>query len=204
MKNKVMKRWLAGMCAAVLAAMPTMGVFAADETELTINGNGNTEVTAQVTDEGTSPAYIVSIPKKVDFGQLYIPTSAGTDYKTIDITVKCVKADNLKQGDTVAVLVKDSRATGKESPFQLLKDGSDTNHTLDYEMLAGDNNIKDSSKWYENGFLFNAFTGAGQSTTNVLRLDRGQLFDKDITTWGGAYSGQLRFYVRLASINDAQ
>ena len=130
MKNKMMKRWMAGMCAVVLATVPTIGVVAADKV---VNDNASdiTQVTSTVTDEASAPKYVVSIPDKVDFGTLYIPESNAVNYKTTDITVKCVKATDLPLGSSVTVLVKDDDSTSESTAFKLKKDGTSADKTLD-------------------------------------------------------------------------
>ena len=56
--------------------------------------------------------------------------------------------------------------------------------------------------WYDNGFLFNVFMNAGQSATDQLRLNRNQLYNKDLSTWGGgAYTGTLNFYTRVRDVS---
>lgn len=204
MKNKMMKRWMAGMCAVVLATVPTIGVVAADK-EVKDNTNDTTQVTATVTDETSAPKYIVSIPDKVDFGTLYIPESAAVNYKTTDITVKCVKATDLPSGSAVTVLVKDDDSTSESTAFKLKKDGTSLDKTLDYEMIRENGvNVATSANWNDSyGFLYHAFTAAGQSLTNTLRLDQGQLHSKQ-SGWLGEYSGNLTFYVKVANMGNVQ
>ena len=45
------------------------------------------------------------------------------------------------------------------------------------------------------------FTSAGQEHTNQLRLNLNQLYGKDISIWGGKYSGTLNFYTKIVVIN---
>ena len=204
MKNKMMKRWMAGMCAVVLATVPTIGVVAADKV---VNDNASdiTQVTATVTDEASAPKYVVSIPDKVDFGTLYIPESNAVNYKTTDITVKCVKATDLPLGSSVTVLVKDDDSTSESTAFKLKKDGTSSDKTLNYEMIRENGvNVATSANWHDSyGFLYHAFTAAGQSLTNTLRLDQGQLYTKQ-SEWLGAYSGNLTFYVKVANMGNVQ
>lgn len=204
MKNKMMKRWMAGMCAVVLATVPTIGVVAADK-EVKDNTNDTTQVTATVTDETSAPKYVVSIPDKVDFGTLYIPESNDVNYKTTDITVKCVNATDLPLGSAVAVWVKDEDSLLDSTAFKLKKDGNSTDKTLDYEMIRENGvNVATSANWNDSyGFLYHAFTAAGQSLTNTLRLDQGQLYTKQ-GEWCGEYSGNLTFYVKVANMGNVQ
>lgn len=204
MKNKMMKRWMAGMCAVVLATVPTIGVVAADK-EVKDNANDTTKVTATVTDETSAPKYVVSIPEKVDFGTLYIPESAAVNYKTTDITVKCVNATDLPSGSAVTVLVKDDDSTSESTTFKLRQNGTGSDKTLNYEMIRENGvNVATSDNWHDSyGFLYHAFTAAGQSLTNTLRLDQGQLHTKQ-GDWLGAYSGNLTFYVKVANMGNVQ
>lgn len=205
MKNKMMKRWMAGMCAVVLATLPTIGTVAADKEIKGDNTSDSTQVTATVADENSAPKYVVSIPDKVDFGTLYIPQSNAVNYKSTEITVKCVTATDLPTGSAVTVLVKDDNSTSSSTNFILEKDGDNAEKKLKYEMIRENGvNVATAENWHGNyGFLYHAFTAAGQSLTNTLRLDQGQLHTKE-DEWLGSYSGTLSFYVKVANIGNVQ
>lgn len=46
----------------------------------------------------------------------------------------------------------------------------------------------------------NLFTGAGQEATDQLRLNRNQLYNKDLSVWGGQYTGTLNFYTKIVDV----
>ena len=198
MKKSVMKKMMAGLCAAAMLTTCSMGVFAADlDPSNEAQQRGNTEVTANVI-EGNKPDYLITIPDTVDFGTLQQPTTDANVYSSADIKVTCVKAEGLAAGEGIAVLVKDENAASASDPFKLQKPKSEC--SLVYEMYNQNSNVQDGN-WYDNGFLFITFTSAGQQHTNQLRLNLNQLYGKDINTWGGAYSGKLNFYTKIVVIN---
>lgn len=198
MKKSVMKKMMAGLCAAVMLTTCSMGVFAADlDPSNEAQQRGNTEVTAKVI-EGNKPQYIITIPDTVDFGTLQQPTTDANAYVSEDITVECKEAKGLAAGEGIAVLVKDSTASSADAPFIL--QGQNSECSLTYEMYNQNSNVRDGN-WYDNGFLFVTFTSAGQQHTNQLRLNLNQLYGKDISIWGGVYSGTLNFYTKIVVIN---
>ena len=198
MKKSVMKKMMSGLCAAVMLTTCSMGVFAADlDPSNEAQQRGNTEVTAHVI-EGNKPDYLITIPDTVDFGTLQQPTTDANVYSSADIKVTCVKADGLAAGEGIAVLVKDSTAASADAPFIL--NGQNSECSLTYEMYNQNSNVRDGN-WYDNGFLFITFTSAGQEHTNQLRLNLNQLYGKDISIWGGKYSGTLNFYTKIVVIN---
>ena len=197
MKKKVIAKF---MTATMMVSVMTTGVFAKDldptnETQRA----GDTEVTATVEENPNKADYIIRIPDTVDFGKIQQPETEGDAYVYKDITVECVKADNLEAGTGIAVLVKDANATGNSDPF-LLTHNTNKECVLTYEIMNRDANIQNGT-WYQNGFLFNVFMSAGQTTTDQLRLNRNQLYNKDISTWGGAYTGTLNFYTRVRDVS---
>ena len=204
MKKSVMKKIMAGLCAAVMLTTCSMGVFAGQEGEIDLDPSeeskqsGKTEVTANVEKNDNTPDYVIIIPQVVDFGTLKQPTTDANAYVSQDITVKCTKADGLAAGEGIAVLVKDSTAASADAPFIL--NGQNSECSLTYEMYNQNSNVRDGN-WYDNGFLFITFTSAGQEHTNQLRLNLNQLYGKDINTWGGTYSGKLNFYTKIVVIN---
>ena len=210
MKKSVMKKMMAGLCAAAMLTTCSMGVFA-EETNVVEETNiieldpseeaqqrGDTEVIAEVVKNDHKPDYIITIPQVVDFGTLKQPTTDANAYVSKNITVKCTKAQGLAAGEGIAVLVKDRTAASASDPFKLQKQESDC--SLVYEMYNQNSNVQDGN-WYDNGFLFITFTSAGQEHTNQLRLNLNQLYGKDINTWGGAYLGTLNFYTKIVVIN---
>lgn len=208
MSNVKFRKFMAGMCAAamcttVMAVSPAVA-FADDITETTLtdtNQDGNTTVKAEVIKNMNEPTYEVVIPKTVNFGQIQQPKTDQENYASTTITVRCENAQNLEQGQVVAVLVKDSTARTEDDPFKLT---NNMGNELQYEMFdSKEKSIQDSS-WFENGYIFGLFSGGGQQATDTLRLNRAQLYDKDLTTWGGEYTGTLNFHARVGGINDVQ
>ena len=199
MKKTVTKKMMAAVCTAAMLISCTMGTLAADldPSDETMQ-RGDTEVIANVTENDNKPDYLITIPEIVDFGTLQQPTTDADAYSSVDINVTCVKADGLAAGQGIAVLVKDETAASVNDPFKLL--GQNPECSLTYEMYDQNTNMQDGT-WYENGFLFVTFTGAPQDHTNQLRLNRNQLYGKDMSVWGGAYSGKLNFYTRIVNVN---
>ena len=197
MKNKLVAGFMA---ATMMVSVMSTGVFAknldpSSETQRT----GDTTVTATVEENSNKADYIISIPETVDFGKIQQPETEGNAYSYKDITVECVKAENLEAGTGIAVLVKDATATGNTDPF-LLTHNTNKDCALTYEIMYNDASIQNGT-WYDNGFLFNVFMKAGQSATDQLRLNRNQLYNKDLSTWGGAYTGTLNFYTRVRNVS---
>lgn len=204
MRIKNFKRWVAGLCAAtMLAGVPAM-VGYAEQTgskELDDTNPGNeTSVTINVA-EAAPVTYVVQIPETVDFGTIQQPNSSETSYLTQPITVTCTNLTGLASGQTLAVLVKDKYATDRSDPFKLTKD-SNPDVVMTYSMFNTEGNNIQDLVWYSNGFLFGAFTAAGQSVENELKLDVSQLYGKDLTVWGGEYSGTLNFRTSITSIGN--
>lgn len=182
MKKKVVAGFMA---ATMMVSVMTTGVLAkdldpTDETQR----SGDTTVTATVEENPNKADYIIRIPETVDFGTIKQPETEGDAYSYKDITVECVKAENLEAGTGIAVLVKDATATGNTDPF-LLTHNTNKDCALTYEIMYNDASIQNGT-WYDNGFLFNVFMKAGQSATDKLRLNRNQLYNKDLSTWGGS------------------
>lgn len=194
MKKMKFRRFFAGACAAMFAATPVM----AAQEMVEQNQGASMDVKAEVI-EPNQVSYVLEIPDGVDFGKVQQPNSEGTSYVTRDITVKCTQLDGLQPGQVLAVMVKDKDAVEKTDPFKLTNQNE---VELTYEILGSDdNNIQDQT-WYANGFLFNTFTAAGQSATNNMRLDCGQLYGQDLSLYGGAYGGTLSFYSKVSSVKD--
>lgn len=206
MNNTKFRKFMAGMCMAAVCvagiAVSPVTAFADETTETTLdatNKEGNTEVTAEVVADSSNPTYEIVIPKKVDFGKIQQPTTEKDNYVSTDITVKCKKAEGLESAQAVAVLVKDVTAQDEKSPFVLKNNAGGE---LQYEMIDSTGTEIHNTTWYPNGFLFSSFTGGGQVSTDTLRLNRAQLYGKDLAQWGGAYTGTLHFYTRIAGIGD--
>ena len=197
MKNKLVAGFMA---TTMMVSVMSTGVFAAElNPDSESNKAGNTKVTATVDENLNKASYVIQIPDTVDFGKIQQPETEGDAYSYKDITVECVKAENLEAGTGIAVLVKDATATGNTDPF-LLTHNTNKDCALTYEIMYNDASIQNGT-WYDNGFLFNVFMKAGQSATDKLRLNRNQLYNKDLSTWGGAYTGTLNFYTRVRDVS---
>ena len=197
MKKKLVAGFMAAM---MMVSVMSTGVFAKelDPSEESKKA-GDTQVTATVDENSNKADYIISIPETVDFGKIQQPETEGNAYSYKDITVSCIKADNLGAGNGIAVLVKDATAAESSDPF-CLTHNTNSDCVLNYEIMNNDASIQNGT-WYANGFLFNTFTGAGQEATDKLRLNRNQLYNKDLATWGGAYTGTLNFYTKVRNVS---
>ena len=197
MKNKLVAGFMA---TTMMVSVMSTGVFAAElNPDSESNKAGNTKVTATVDENLNKASYVIEIPDTVDFGKIQQPETEENAYSTQDITVSCKQADNLAAGSGIAVLVKDATATQSSDPF-CLTHNTNSDCVLNYEIMNNDASIQNGT-WYANGFLFNTFTGAGQEATDKLRLNRNQLYNKDLATWGGEYTGTLNFYTKIMNIN---
>lgn len=160
MKKKVVAGFMA---ATMMVSVMSTGVFAKDldpssETQRT----GDTTVTATVEENLNKADYIISIPETVDFGKIQQPETEGNAYSYKDITVSCIKADNLGAGNGIAVLVKDATAAESSDPF-LLTHNTHSDCALTYEIMNNNDESIQNGTWYANGFLFNLFTGVSQT-----------------------------------------
>ena len=182
MKNKLVAGFMA---ATMMVSVMSTGVFAKElNPDSETNKAGDTQVTATVEENPNKASYVIRIPDKVDFGTIQQPETEGDAYSYTDITVECTEAENLEAGTGIVVLVKDATAAGNTDPF-LLTHNTNKDCALTYEIMYNDASIQNGT-WYDNGFLFNVFTKAGQSATDKLRLNRNQLYNKDLSTWGGS------------------
>lgn len=106
---------------------------------------------------------------------------------------------------TTGVFAKDldptseTQRTGDTTVTATVEENSNKDCALTYEIMNNDASIQNGT-WYSNGFLFNLFTGAGQEATDQLRLNRNQLYNKDLSVWGGQYTGTLNFYTKIVDV----
>ena len=94
----------------------------------------------------------------------------------------------------------ESQRTGDTTVTATVEENSTTDCALTYEIMNSDESIQNGT-WYSNGFLFNLFTGAGQEATDQLRLNRNQLYNKNLSVWGGQYTGTLNFYTKIVDVH---
>ena len=197
MKNKLVAGFMAAM---MMVSVMSTGVFAKDLDPSDENKKaGDTQVTATVEENSNKASYVIQIPDTVDFGKIQQPETEGDAYSYEDITVSCITAENLAAGNGIAVLVKDASADESSDPF-CLTHKTNSECVLNYEILNNDVSIQNGT-WYANGFLFNIFTGADQKATDKLRLNRNQLYNKDLSVWGGQYTGTLNFYTKIVDVH---
>lgn len=201
MKNGKMKKYMTGLCtAAILAAMPVLTVHAAEQKLNDATPAGNTDVTATVTSPGTV-SYIISIPDKVDFGTIQQPNTDENALVEQTFTVACEDANGLQAAQAIAVMVKDETAGTSLDPF-VLSNEAHADSKMTYQMINPVGDDIATATWYANGFIFNTFTGAGQSATGKLVLNRNQLYNKG-SEYQGAYSGKLNFYTKIANVHSS-
>ena len=196
------KKLVAGfMAATMMVSVMSTGVFAKDlDPSNEDKKMGDTQVTATVEENENKASYVIQIPDTVDFGKIQQPETEGNVYSTHDITVSCIQADNLAAGNAIAVLVKDASAAESSDPFRLTH-STNSDCVLNYEIMNNNDESIQNGTWYANGFLFNLFTGAGQEATDKLRLNRNQLYNKDLSVWGGQYTGTLNFYTKIVDVH---
>ena len=198
MKNKLVAGFMA---ATMMVSVMSTGVFAKDLDPSDENKKaGDTQVTATVEENENKASYVIQIPDMVDFGKIQQPETEGDAYSYKDIKVSCITADNLAAGTAIAVLVKDATAAESSDPF-CLTHNTHSDCVLNYEIMNNNDESIQNGTWYANGFLFNLFTGAGQEATDKLRLNRNQLYNKDLSVWGGQYTGTLNFYTRVRDVS---
>lgn len=94
----------------------------------------------------------------------------------------------------------ETQRTGDTTVTATVEGNSNKDCALTYEIMNNDASIQNGT-WYSNGFLFNLFTGAGQEATDQLRLNRNQLYNKDLSVWGGQYTGTLNFYTKIVDVH---
>ena len=198
MKNKLVAGFMAAM---MMVSVMSTGVFAKDLDPSDENKKaGDTQVTATVEENENKASYVIQIPDMVDFGKIQQPETEGDAYSYKDIKVSCITADNLAAGTAIAVLVKDATAAESSDPF-CLTHNTHSDCVLNYEIMNYNDESIQNGTWYANGFLFNLFTGAGQEATDKLRLNRNQLYNKDLSVWGGQYTGTLNFYTKIVDVH---
>lgn len=207
------KKWIAivTMTALFAAAIPVAAAAEEEpvetvEKELTdIENAGSTAVEADVIDDGSGDvSYIIAIPEKIDFGTLQMPSDDSAAHpKQVGFEVSAVEINGLDASTSrVAVLMKDA-STGS-SVFQIVgSSGTNNSKILQYQVLSSAGVDITSGTAYPNGYLFAAFSTAGQAISGTLSLDQNQLLaDKDLTNWAGNYLGTINFYTAIASLSD--
>lgn len=183
------------MALATVAAASTTA-FAAELTNA--NPSGSTEVTAKILSGEVS--YIITIPDKVDFGDLTQPAEDVDSYKDINYTVTATEINNLPSNSRVAVYVKDENADLENNLFYLTQKVESNPTQLMYDVYGVDTDI-DTSIPVNNGnfneanggYLLAAFDKQGDSLTGTLRLNQNQLYGENLNDIAGDYSGKMVF-----------
>lgn len=201
----MMKKRLVAMVLTMAVAMTGSMVAFAEEELTNIQPAGATSVEADILDGGGGDvSYIISIPEKIDFGTLQMPSDDSVGHpKKVDFNVSAVEINNLDTTTSrVAVLMKDA-VTGDKT-FQITgASGTNNSKVLTYNVLSSAGVDITSGTEYPNGYLFAAFSVAGQSINGTLSLEQNQLLDdKEVANWAGDYFGTINFYTAIASLSD--
>lgn len=202
-----MKKRLVAVLTAITVMMCAVPAFAAEaDQELTnIEPAGSTAVEADILGDDTGDvSYIIAIPEKIDFGTLQMPSDDSVAHpKQVGFEVSAVEINGLDTTTSrVAVLMRDAATEG--GVFQIMgASGTNNNKVLDYNVLSSAGVDITSGTEYTNGYLFAAFSAAGQAISGTLSLEQNQLLaDKDLTNWAGDYLGTINFYTAIASLAD--
>lgn len=193
------KRMIPAVLTAALA-LTAVPVAAAELTEA--SPAGDTSVTGYVADGSAGDVtYVISIPDKIDFGELQQPDSNESAPVVQTGTVTAEVIEGLQQGSRVAVLVKDAADTEENPSFRIVGQNvansgkeltySITDSTTSADVLSGTR--------YSNGYLVGLFQNAEESVELKLTLNQNQLFNKYLAEWAGNYKGTLNFYSTVAS-----
>lgn len=192
------KKILGILLAAIFIFAPVRTAEAAD---IEINDTDNTrdtQVEAKV-DEGVSPAYVVTIPSKVDFGKLTRPDTDREALITQDFKIHITKLDNLGARQILAILASGS---GDKGAFVL---NNAKGKSLSYAFLEGTQKQDITGRAsYPNGwYVVTSKVVTGQNPIACqLSLDQNQLNKGTIDEWEGTFSGSIRFYTTIADMDD--
>lgn len=201
------KRIFSAALAAALALTVVPAVQASASSELT-NGSvsGDTSITGHVSaGEGIgNVTYVVSIPDKIDFGELVQPDTNSSDPVTRAGTVKAEIVESLPEGYRVAVFVKDAAASESSKDFRIIgQDSTNKGKELIYTITneASQANLLTGTE-YPNGYLVGAFQNTGDTVNLTLALDQNQLYGEYLSNWAGNYKGTLNFYSSVESVGS--
>ena len=188
-----------------VTALPVAAANSEDQELTNIENAGSTAVEADILDGASGDvSYIIAIPEKIDFGTLQMPSDDSVAHpKQVGFEVSAVEINGLDTATSrVAVLMKDA-TTGTEV-FQIMgASGTNNSKVLTYNVLSSAGVDITNGTTYTNGYLFAAFSTAGQSISGNLSLEQNQLLaDPVIANWAGDYLGTINFYTAIASIGD--
>lgn len=189
-----------GIAACIAATLAFCTLPAGAQTLTDIDPSGDTTVTADVANGDVT--YIISIPDKIDFGRLTPPENDSAPHpKEESYTVEAMEINGLqKDTSRVVVLMKDAVAN---SGFQITgRDTANTGKTLSYSVCDSSGHDISTNTRYANGYLLTGFDKAEESVTGTLKLDQNQLYGVDLSSWAGNYQGTIRFFSKVASLNE--
>jgi len=197
-----MKRRTAIILSIVLALSVLLAVpAAADDQQLTDQlQTGDTEVDAQIAESAGEVAYIVTVPEKIDFGNLVCPDTDEDSYTNQAFTVNCVQMTGVS---AISVSVcNNGAAAGETGQIFYLTNQTDTSCTFQpsYDVYAGTTLIETTGAMPVNGFAYCVFTAEGESVSGSVRLNQRQLFPykDDIASIAGSYTGTMVFTIAAA------
>lgn len=188
------KKFLALSMALVTVTAVSTVAFAKELTDTT--PTGETEVTAKIKDPG-AVSYTITIPDKVDFGNLTQPQTNTDSFKDVNYEVTATSIENLPSTKSVLVHVKDKNATVNDDKFYITQKTS-PNTKLTYDVYEtspieeGDNALADG-EMNNDGYLLVSLKKTGDKLTGTLRLNEKQLYGKNISEIAGDYSGYMVF-----------
>ncbi len=205
-----MKKRLLAVLTAAAMLVTAIPVAAAEDTttdqNLTnIENAGDTTVEADILGKDTGDvSYIISIPEKIDFGTLQMPSDKSVAHpKQVGFDVSAVEINGLDATtQRVAVLMKSDAAD--PALFQIRgASGTNDSKVLAYSVLSSAGVDITTGYKYTNGYLFAALSAAGQTISGTLSLEQNQLLDDPIiNNWAGDYLGTINFYTAIASLSD--
>ncbi len=190
-----------------MTASTAMAVSAADIELNKDNQDGTTEVTAVIKSSTPgSVSYIITIPEKVDFGELTKPDNNIDDYKEVKYTVTATKLEGLTGTQNIAAYVKDENASVNGDQYFYIKNKADPTKKFKYSVFdVADSALTDSSVPLDSrtmtlsiGYHLHGFKTEGESVTGTLRLNQNQLFNYNLSSIVGEYSGHMVFYSMIS------
>lgn len=204
------KKIIAALMAGTLAATAVVSASAATLT----NGNpdGSTEITARI--DGAGPgdvSYVITIPDKVDFGNLVQPEADEDSYKYIGFNVEATEINNFATKQVVSVYVKDS--VSDDGQFYLTQKDAASPFTISYdvfERIVDDTNrseytpMNESGAQGEYGYHLCTFTAGSEGAVQdvTLALNQKKLYGQDLNAIAGDYSGTMLFHSALTTLGE--
>lgn len=191
-----MRKSVLGMIAAAFVLATALATPALGDQDLSDQKQmGDTEVDAQIVDTAGEVAYIVTVPEKIDFGNLTCPANDEDSFVIQKFDVTCVQMQGIPR---IQVNVHNDGATSGEANqdfFLSNKTNASCTFKPSYEVYVGTTRIDTSAAMPANGYQYLVFSQEGQSVTGGVRLNQRQLYPyKDsIADIAGEYSGTMVF-----------